>query len=101
MTMTAGQRKPNVSFNIEFFTHRMEPEKSAKFATDYAERFTTPPMEARPEAQDCNARCLRCCLMLPPTVYRRLLGLWVLKSRHGMQSMNDHGGCSPRSRLAW
>jgi hypothetical protein len=61
---TTGQRKPNVSFNIEFFTHRMEPEKSAKFASDYAERFiVTPPAEAGPEAP---AR-LRGCIMLPPS----------------------------------
>ena len=39
-----------------------------------------------------GAQGLRGCIMLPPTVYRRLLGLWVFKSRHGMQTMNDHGG---------
>lgn len=43
-----SQRKPNVSFNIEFFTHRMEPEKSAKFASDYAERFIVTPPEELP-----------------------------------------------------
>ena len=69
---TTGQRKPNLLFNIEFFTHRMEPEKSAKFASDYAERFiVTPPAEAGPEAparlQWKVPKVVLCCLLVQKT----------------------------------
>lgn len=37
--MKRGERKPSLSFNIEFFTHRMEPEKAARFATEFVDLF--------------------------------------------------------------
>lgn len=39
------QRLPKVSFNVEFFTHRMESDNSAKFAAEHAERFIATPAE--------------------------------------------------------
>lgn len=38
------QRLPNVSFNVEFFTHRMESD-NAKFVSENAERFIATPAE--------------------------------------------------------
>ena len=34
-----------MSFNVEFFTHRMESDNSAKFAAEHAERFIATPVE--------------------------------------------------------
>ena len=47
--MKRGQRKPSISFNIEFFTHRMGPEKAARFATEFVDLFiVTAPEKAGP-----------------------------------------------------
>ncbi len=52
--MKRGQRKPSISFNIEFFTHRMEPEKAARFATEFVDLFiVTAPEKAGPRT-GCN-----------------------------------------------
>ena len=42
-----GQRLPNVSFNVEFFSHRMDSDaERAHFAAEHAERFrATAPAE--------------------------------------------------------
>ena len=44
MMANLGQRLPNVSFNVEFFTHRMESD-NAKFVLENAERFIATPAE--------------------------------------------------------
>ena len=45
-----SERKPSLSFNIEFFTHRMEPEKAARFATEFVDLFiVTAPEKAKEE----------------------------------------------------
>ena len=44
MMANLGQRLPNVSFNVEFFSHRMESD-NAKFVSENAERFIATPAE--------------------------------------------------------
>ena len=55
-----GSRSFKQLLNLEFFTHRMEPEKAAGFATKHFELFRTRPKapEALPERPSDVARCL-------------------------------------------